>query len=37
MTDIKGRITIHNKKNEHDALFEKLGISMNTAAKCLDS
>ncbi len=37
LTDIKGQITIHNLKNQHDEVFEKLGISMSTTTKCLNS
>ncbi len=37
MTDIDGRITIHNKKGQHDEVFEELGISMDTKTKCLSA
>lgn len=37
ITDMNGKITIHNLKNQHDEVFEKLGISMSTTSKCLSS
>lgn len=37
ITDINGKITIHNLKNQHDEVFKKLNISMSTASKCLSS
>ena len=37
MTDIDGKITIHNLKKEHDEVFEKLAISMSTTSRCLSS
>lgn len=37
ITDINGKITFHNLKNQHDEVFKKLDISMSTASKCLSS
>lgn len=35
ITDIDGKITIHNQKKQHFEVFEKLNISMDTTKKCL--
>ena len=37
LTDIDGRIAIHNMKSQHDEVFKKLNISMSTTKKCLCS
>ena len=37
LADVDGRITIHNLKSQHDVVFEKLGISMDTTSRCLSS
>lgn len=37
LTDMDGRIAIHNLKSQHDEVFKKLNISMSTAKKCLSS
>ena len=36
ITDIDGKVIIHNQKKQHFEVFEKLGISMDTNNKCLD-
>lgn len=35
VTDDEGGARLHNKKKEHDAVLEKLGITLSLTAKCL--